>query len=90
MAFMPRQHHGADGHGDGEHRRHGHRDGRHDEDQGELQQASATGAATEHREQQQRRQPQAQVDEIIADRQHGFLEVRNGARPRTSLAVLPK
>ena len=64
-------------HRDGQNRRHGHRNGGHHQNQHELKHRQERVPAQQLREHQHRGQAEADVDQVVADAQHGPLKMRH-------------
>ncbi len=69
----------AQRHGHRQHRRHGHGNRGHGENEGELQQVDPRQTALQFDQHQNRHQAETDVDEVVADIEHGLLEVRYSA-----------
>ena len=76
--LLLREQPGADRHRHRQHRRHGHGNRRHGQHQRKLQRREDRVAAVECNGNDHRHQNHRQHDEIVADLQHGFLEMADG------------
>ena len=70
----------ADSHRHRQNRGHRHGDRRHGQHQGELQQGEDRVAAVDSKSDDQRDHGHRQHDQVVADPQHGFLEMADGNR----------
>ena len=88
--FLLRQQTRSHRHGDGEHRGHGHGNRGHQKHQAELRRGQKLVAPEERHGQNQHHQRHGKDDQVIANLQHGALEMADGFDPLHQLRGLAK